>query len=177
MQDVRGYWILRVSLSPAIRYVDHNCAFATFDRVLLQVWRGAVTPRGVQELLGVGQQLVREHGSAVCSSLSVVESVSPPPSERVRPLLSACYRELAKDMRLQLFVAEGSGFRAAIVRGVGLAVSTFAPSLLPFKFASSITEASVAIGPTLSAAAGGASALPAAIEVVRSRLDALTAGT
>jgi hypothetical protein len=177
MTDVRGCWILAVSLSPTIRYVDRNCAFATFDRVLLQVWRGAVSPHSVQELLSVGRLLVREQGSGVCSSLSVVESVSPPPSERVRPLLSACYRELAKDMRLQLFVAEGSGFRAAIVRGVGLAVSTFAPSLLPFKFASSIAEASTAIGPTLSAAAGGASALPAAIEAVRSQLDVLTAGT
>ena len=136
-----------------------------------------MTPQTVQELLSVGQLLVREQGAGVCSSLSVVESVSPPPNERVRPLLSACYRELAKDMRLQLFVAEGSGFRAAIVRGVGLAVSTFAPSLLPFKFASSIAEASAAIGPTLSIASGGASALPAAIEAVRSQLDVLTPGT
>jgi hypothetical protein len=166
-----------VSLSPTIRYLDRDCAFATYDRVLLQVWRGTVTPRAVQELLAVGQRLVREQGSRLCSSLSVVESVSPPPTERVRPLLSACYRELAKDMRLQLFVAEGSGFRAAIVRGVGLAVSTFAPSLLPFKFASSIAEAATAIGPTLSVAAGGASALPPAIELVRSQLDALAAGT
>jgi hypothetical protein len=166
-----------VSLSATIRYVDRNCAFATFDRVLLQVWRGEVTPQGVHELLSAGQLLVREHGSRVCSSLSVVESVSPPPSERVRPLLSACYRELAPDMRMQLFVAEGSGFRAALVRGVGLAVSTFAPSLLPFKFASSIAEAATAIGPTLSAAAGGAPALPAAVEALRSKLDALTAGT
>jgi hypothetical protein len=174
---VRGCWIVRVSLSPTIRYVDRNCAFATFDRVLLQVWRGAVTPQGVQELLSVGQLLLREHGARVCSSLSIVENVSPPPNERVRPLLSACYRELAPGMRLQLFVAEGSGFRAAIVRGVGLAVSTFAPSLLPFTFASNIAEAAAAIGPTLSAAAGGASALPAAIERVRSQLDALAAET
>jgi hypothetical protein len=49
-----------------MRYVDRNCAFATFDRVLLQVWRGAVTPQGVQELLSAGQLLVLEQGSAVC---------------------------------------------------------------------------------------------------------------
>ena len=166
-----------MSLSPTIRYVDRNCAFATFDRVFVQVWRGEVTQQTVHELLRVGQLLVREQGSRQCSILSVVESASPPPNERMRPLLSACFRELAPDMRLQLFVAEGSGFRAALVRGVGLAVSTFAPSLLPFKFASSIAEAASAIGPTLSAAAGGASGLQAAVEVVRSQLDAPIAAT
>ena len=91
MEDVRGYWILRVSLSPTIRYVDRNCAFATFDRVLLQVWRGAVTPQGVQELLSVGQLLVREQGSAVCSSLSVVESVSPRTPISLQPLRSSLF--------------------------------------------------------------------------------------
>lgn len=166
-----------VSLPLTIRYVDRNCAFATFDRVLLQIWRGEVTSQNVQELLGVGRLLVRERGSGVCSSLSVVESASPPPNDRMRPLLSACFRELGPDMRLQLFVAEGSGFRAALVRGVGLAVSAFAPSLLPFKFASSIAEAAAAISPTLSASAGGANALLAAVEQVRGQLDAHVMGT
>lgn len=160
---------------PLIRTVDRNHAVATWDRVLLQVWRGVVTPEAVQELLAVGRALIREHPGQRCSSLSVVESVSPPPNERVRPLLSACYRELAPEMRLQLFVAEGSGFRAAIVRGVGLAVSTFAPSFLPFKFASSVREAAVAIEPQLSARAGGSEALIEAVADLRAKLDAFTA--
>lgn len=160
---------------PRIRTLDRNHAVATWDRVLLQVWRGDVTPQAVQQLLDVGNELIRQHPGHRCSSLSVVESASPPPNERVRPLLSSCYRELAPGMRLQLFVAEGSGFRAAIVRGVGLAVSTFAPSLLPFKFASSIREAAVAIGPQLSERAGGPDALVAAVSQVRAQLDAHTA--
>jgi len=48
---------------------------------------------------------------------------------------------------------------------------------LPFKLASSIAEAAAALGPTLSAVAGDASALPLAIEALRAKLDALTAGT
>lgn len=160
---------------PLLRTVDRNHAVATWDRVLLQVWRGEVTPQAVQQLLEVGQQLIREHPGQRCSSLSVVESASPPPNERVRPLLSACYRELAPGMRLQLFVAEGSGFRAALVRGVGLAVSAFAPSLLPFKFASTIREAAVAIAPHLSQRAGGSDALVEAVANLRAQLDSHSA--
>jgi len=160
---------------PRLCTLDRNHAVATWDRVLLQVWRGEVTPQAVQQLLDVGRELISEHRGQRCCSLSVVESASPPPNDRVRPLLSACFRELAPGMQLQLFVAEGSGFRAAIVRGVGLALSTFAPSLLPFKFASSIREAAVAIGPQLSAQAGGPQALEDAVGHLRAQLDAHTA--
>jgi hypothetical protein len=81
------------------------------------------------------------------------------------------YRELAPGMRHQLFVAEGSGFRAAIVRGVGLAVSALAPSLLPFKFASSAEDAANTIAPCLSIYAGGAGGILEALAVLRARLD------
>lgn len=162
---------IQVIEAPLIRTLDRNHVVATWDRVLLQLWRGEVTPQAVQALLEVGRSLILEHRGQRCCSLSVVESVSPPPNERVRPLLSACYRELAPGMRLQLFVAEGSGFRSAIVRGVGLAVSAFAPSLLPFKFASDIREAAVAISPQLSPSAGGYEALIEAVAKVRAQLD------
>jgi hypothetical protein len=75
-------------------------------------------------------------------------------------------------MRHQIFVAEGSGFRSALVRGVGLTVSTFAPSLLPFKFASSVDEAAVIIASQLSPKAGGAEGLKTAVAGLRVQLDA-----
>jgi hypothetical protein len=159
-------------MEPAfVRTLDRNHVVGTWDRVLIQVWRGEVTPDAVQRLAEAGRDLVGKHEGAVCSSLSVIESTSPPPNDRVRPLLSSCYRELAKGMPLQLFVAEGSGFRAAIVRGVGVAVSTFAPSLLPFKFASTVREAALAIAPRLSPRAGGSEALVKAIAELRRKLD------
>jgi hypothetical protein len=89
----------------------------------------------------------------------------------VRKELSAFFKELAPQMRHQLFVGEGSGFRAALVRGVGLAVSTIAPSLLPFKFAGSLDEAAVIIAPQLSPKAGGAEGLKAAVAFLRHKLD------
>ena len=139
--------------------------------MLIQVWRGEVTPESVQGLLEAGRGLIRRHPHELCSSLSVIERSSPAPNDRIRPLLSACYRELSVRMPLQLFVAEGSGFRAALIRGVGVAVSTFAPSLLPFKFASSVSEAATTIAPQLSRQAGGKEALVAAVAELRAQLD------
>lgn len=160
-----------MTAAPVIRHLDRNVALAIFDRVLLQVWRGEATPQAVQQLLAAGKELVARHQGVVCSSLSVVESTSPPPNDRVRPLLAACFRELAPHLVHQLFVAEGSGFRVAMVRGVGLAVSALAPSFLPFKFASSVSEAASTIAPTLSSQAGGAPALTGAVELLRQRLS------
>jgi len=160
-----------MTATPVVRHLDPNVALAVFDRVLLQLWRGEATPQAVQRLHEMGKELVARHEGVVCSSLSVVESTSPPPNDRVRPLLTACYRELAPHLVHQLFVAEGSGFRVALVRGVGLAVSALAPSFLPFKFASSVAEAASTIAPTLSAQAGGAPALSRAVELLRERLS------
>lgn len=162
-------------MAPEIRNIDQNCVIATWDRVLLQVWRGEATPRAVQALSAAGHALMAANEGHACCSLSIIEAKSPPPSEQVRPLIASAYRELAPGMRHQLFVAEGSGFRAAIVRGVGLAVSAFAPSLLPFKFASNAEEAANTIEPCLSTYAGGARGLLEALALLRARLDAETA--
>lgn len=158
-------------VAPQVRDIDRNHVIATWDCVLLQLWRGEATTGAMQRLGEAGRALVAAHPGRDCCSLSIIEASSPPPSEEVRPLLAAVYRELGPSMRHQLFVAEGSGFRAAIVRGVGLAVSALAPSLLPFKFASSIEDAAETLRPTLSARSGGARALLEAVSLLRDRLD------
>jgi hypothetical protein len=156
---------------PEIRNIDQNHVVATWDCVLLQLWRGEATARAMQGLREAGRALLAAHPGRACCSLSIIEPSSPPPSDHVRPVLSAVYRELGPGMRHQLFVAEGSGFRSALVRGVGLAVSALAPSLLPFKFASSIVDAAETIVPSLSARSGGAPALLEAVSFLRTRLD------
>lgn len=158
-------------MPPRIRSIDRNHCVATWDRVLIQVWRGEATLEAAQELLQLGRAFLLENRDQGCCSLSIVESRSPPPTEKVRPILSACYRELAPGMRHQIFVAEGSGFRSALVRGVGLTVSTFAPSLLPFKFAASVDEAAATIAPQLTPKAGGAEGLKAVVASLRVHLD------
>jgi hypothetical protein len=156
---------------PRIRSIDANHCFATWDRVLLQIWRGEATLEAAKALQGIGAAFIKECAGQSCNSLSIVESTSPPPADKVRPVLSACYRDFAPNMRHQFFVAEGSGFRVALVRGVGLAVSALAPRLLPFKFASSIEEAARAMEPMLSQTSGGAAGLEAAVEQLRQELN------
>jgi len=161
-----------VSTEPIVRCLDRNHCVATWNRVLIQIWRGEATVEAAQRLVEVGHAFVAENTGHVCNALSIVESTSPPPGDKVRPLLTALFRELSPCTRHQMFVAEGSGFRSALVRGVGLAVSAIAPKLLPFKFASNVEEAALTIGPSLPPIAGGAAALKLAVDAVRAKLDA-----
>lgn len=138
---------------------------------MIQIWRGEATLDAAQELLKLTKVFLAENAGQIGNSLSIVESRSPPPTDKVRPVLSACYRELAPSTRNQIFVAEGSGFRSALIRGVGLTVSTFAPSLLPFKFAASVDEAALAIAPSLPPRSGGTEALKQTIIRLRTKLD------
>lgn len=158
---------------PVVRSIDSSHSFATWDRVLIQMWTGVPTIEMAQKLLTLVQNFIGENPKVPLCSLSIVGSRSPPPSDKVRAILSSCYRALGTQTNQQIFVAEGSGFRAALVRGVGLTVSTLAPSLLPMKFAVSVDEAARLIAPQLSPASGGADGLKAAVDVVRGQLEKL----
>lgn len=154
-----------------VKSIDDAHAVAVWDRLLFQLWRGETTLDSAERLLQLGRDFIAEHPGEPLCFLTVIESRSPPPSDAVRAKLSACFRELAPSMRHQIFVGEGSSFRVALIRGVGLAVSTLAPSLLPFKFASGLDEAALAIAPNLSPQAGGAAGLKAAVTTLRRTLD------
>jgi len=153
--------------------VGASTIIGTWDRLLLAIWRGEATSEAAQKLLKAGRDFVAARGAHPVNYLAIIESRSPPPADKVRKELSACFREFAPAMKHQIFVGEGSGFRAALVRGVGLAVSTLAPSLLPFKFAGSLDEAALTIAPHLSTQAGGAEGLKAAVAQLRRHLDEL----
>jgi hypothetical protein len=84
--------------------------------------------------------------------------------------MSAFHREIAPFMKEQIVVAEGSGFRSALVRSIGVALSAISPKSLPFKFASGIDEAAALIRPHLSAAAGGSDGLKRALAELRTQL-------
>lgn len=158
-----------MTVAPKILANEPGHCFATWDRVLLQVWRLEVTTEAVETLRKIGKAFVYESREPV-STLSIVESTSPAPSDKLRGALSGFYRELAPQMKEQIVVAEGSGFRAALVRSVGLALSTVAPKSLPFKFVGGVEEAAMLIRPHLSPAAGGVAGLQEAIRTVRAKM-------
>jgi len=126
----------------------------------------ATTASAVSNLEKIARAYIAEQKGKI-SSVAVVERTSPPPGDEVRALLSRFYRELAPQMNQQIVVAEGGGFRGAIVRAVGVTLSTLSPGTLPFRFVGSVNEASVLIGPHLSPVAGGEPALRRVIEGVR----------
>jgi hypothetical protein len=158
-----------VSVAPVIKIIEPNYCIATWDRVLLQIWRLEVTADAVENLRRIGRAFVLESKQPV-SSLSIVESTSPAPSDKLRSALSGFYRDLAAQMKEQIVVAEGSGFRSALVRSVGLALSAIAPKSLPFKFVGGVEEAALLIRPHLTPAAGGAAGLQQAIKDVRAKM-------
>lgn len=151
------------------RTLDADHCVATWDRVLIQVWRGPVTIDALHNLERVTRAFVAENGAKI-AIVSVIERSSPPPGDEVRKDMSRYYRDLVPHVTHAVVVPEGGGFRAAIVRGVGVALSTFSPKALPFKFIDSIRSACVVIAPDLSPGAGGASELEAVIEKVRAKV-------
>jgi hypothetical protein len=158
-----------------IRAIDRDHCVAVWDRVLVQVWHLATTPAAVRQLNVIARALLAETCSPI-SSIAIVEPTSPPPDDAVRTLLSKFYRDLAPRMNEQLVVAAGGGFRGAIVRAVGLTLSTLAPRTLPFRFVGTLAEATALIAPHLSpAAAGGEASLRRVLDGVRRESLAVTA--
>ncbi|AKF04803.1 hypothetical protein [Sandaracinus amylolyticus] len=153
------------------RTLDADHCLATWDRVLIQVWRGPMTMENLAGLERVARSFLAEQpAGAKVSTISIIERTSPPPTDEVRKGMSRVYRDLTSSMDHAIIVPEGGGFRAAIVRGVGVALSSLSPKALPFKFVDTIRSAAVMVAPQLTPGAGGAGELEAAIERVRAKV-------
>lgn len=149
-----------------VRNIDHSYCVATWDRVLIQLWRGEATLEAAEQWLKIGEAFLLESAGNRCSSLSIVESRSPPPADKVRQALTASFGGLARSMRHQIVVAEGSAFRSALVRGVGLTLSP-----VPLGYAVSVDEAARTLAPELSPTAGGAESLKSVVSTIRALVD------
>jgi hypothetical protein len=149
-----------------VRVVDQDHCVALWDRVLIQVWHFATTGSAVAQLDTIARAYIAQLKQPI-SSIAIVEHTSPPPGDEVRGLLSKFYRDLAPQMSQQIVVADGGGFRGAIVRAVGLTLSTLSPGTLPFRFVGSLDEATALVAPHLSRSAGGQVALRRVLNGVR----------
>jgi hypothetical protein len=163
-------WLSKVSSLLKVRIVNKGYGLATWDGVMIQLWRGPATLQAAQDWLEAGEAFVLESAGRLCSNLSIVESSSPPPADNVRLALAASFQALAPRMRHQIVVAEGSVSRSALVRAVGLTLSNLSVSSLPLHFAVSLDEAALTIAPDLSRRAGGADALKNAVSDLRMRI-------
>jgi len=138
---------------------------------VIQIWRRAATPEAVVELNSISNRLLTKEGGPV-TCLFVVEASSPPPNDAARKELARFSRDIVRLMALAVIVAEGGGFRAALVRGVGIALTTLMPHRVPFKFVNTVDEALALLKPHLSDAAGGTEGLRDALAELRAQLTA-----
>ncbi len=153
---------------PTIRALDGDHCLAVWDCVAIQIWRGVCTEKASLDGYEVVEGLLSSMGGRGCF-LSVVEASSPPPDQGARQVFAKLSRDLIPSMAVAIIVAEGSGFRAAIVRGVGTGLSLLTPHRVPFRFLADVEEAAKELEPHLRT--GGAHQLLGVIADLRGRIQ------
>src|SRR3954465_842233 len=144
-----------------------DVCLAVWQQTVIHIWRGQPTVESIAEMVAACNQLISSSRAPV-TYLSIVERSSPPPEEPVRAALAQWSRDVVPRMVGAVIVAEGSGFRSALVRGVGLALTTLMPHRIPFKFVSSVDDAIDHLASKLPVASGGAPMLRKVVEHLRS---------
>lgn len=161
----------RVSPGVIVLVADSVHVIGTWGRTFIQIWRGATTSDTVAEMNRFARRFVESNGGPA-SSLFIVERTSPPPDDASRKGIAEFSRDAAKDMSLSLVVAEGGGFRAALVRAVGVTLTTLLPHSSKFKFENDLGTAIRMLEPHLMPGTGGAGGLETAVEELRSKIGA-----
>jgi hypothetical protein len=131
---------LATTRRPNVRIVvkDAEHCIAVWDDIVFEVWRGPATLLGSSQMIQTCEELLASGGNV--SFFAILEPTSPPPTERVRATLAKWSREVVPRMEAAVVVAEGGGFRSAIVRAVCTALTLLAPHSVPFKFVTTVEE-------------------------------------
>jgi hypothetical protein len=154
----------------SIEAVDAEHAVGVWGDTLIEVWRGNAYAPAMAAMSAVARILVtRAPGRATC--VFIVEASSPPPDDQARRVLAKFSREIVAKMAVAVVVAEGGGFRASLVRGVGIALTALLPHRVPFKFVNAVTEAWPLVSPHLPRGTGLSDMLEA-VQQVRGAIGA-----
>ncbi|MEI9938552.1 MAG: hypothetical protein WDO69_15145 [Pseudomonadota bacterium] len=149
---------------------DRDYFVAAWHQTVISVFRGPATLLHVLNITDACKALLVEARGPV-TYMGVIERTSPAPTETVRRELAAWSRDVVTKFSLATIVAEGGGFKNALVRAVGLALTVLVPHTVPFKFASNVEEGAALVAPFLSAASGGEAELIAVVADVRRRWE------
>ena len=147
---------------------DSDCVVAVWHATVLSVYCGPAT---LQHVLNISQtcRVLLEESKDPVTYVGVIERSSPAPTETVRRELAAWSRDIVTKLAVATIVAEGGGFKNALVRGVGIALTVLLPHTVPFKFSSTVEEGAALVAPSLPEISGGAPQLIAAVAEVRRR--------
>src|SRR5258706_3022512 len=119
--------------------VDPDYCFAEWRNVFIIVWRKQTTMEGVERLMGLCKAFAADRTSFFL--LTVVEMNAPLPDAKVRERLAAFLAEQGPKIKRSAVVFEGSGFRAAAVRGVVTGLTMLARVPYPHKGVGAAREA------------------------------------
>jgi hypothetical protein len=161
--------VVRLTGSESVRILanDGSYCMGRLDRTLICVWRGVCTVTAVETIHAACEALLADPDGAA-TYITVLEPTSPAPAEAARVALAGWSREVVPRLARAVVVVEGGGFRAALVQGVCLALTTFVPHRVPFKFVGSVIEGADRLAPLLTE--GSVPELVRAVEWVRSAL-------
>lgn len=127
-------------MSATIQSSTKDYLFATWQHLILALWRGNTTVDAVRE----GQRIFDEHAKAWPDGiliLTVVEDGAPMPDAPARDALGKLLQSGAGRTRKSAVVYEGDGFRAAAVRSVVTGISVFSKPPFPHKIFARVAEA------------------------------------
>ena len=153
---------------------DNHCA--GFHRnVAFVIWGAETTRKGVADTRSVMLELGRPYKNGI-GLVSVVPEDAQVPSTDVRTALAGMLRDVSGLVKCSALVQEGTGFRAAAVRGVVTGLTLLARQSFPHHVFGSVGEAAGWMTTTLlppdESAVVGRDELVAALAEARKTFDA-----
>lgn len=147
-------------------------ATAEVGSTCILLWRGLVTEARFQIQREAMEHVISKnpgHAGIMC----IIEPTSEPPSQELREAASKLLSELGPRIRCVAYVVEGSGFRAAMIRGVLSSIELLKRGkAFPSRYFATVGHAAAWIGVET---ASKSLALAEGAEQLRERMDALDA--
>jgi hypothetical protein len=122
--------------------VVEGLATAEVGRTCILLWRGVVNESRFRLQRDAIEQVAHRYpGDAAI--LCIIEPTSEPPPQALREAASALLNQLAPRLRCVAYVIEGTGFRAATIRGVLSGIELVRRSAYPARYFASVADAAV----------------------------------
>jgi hypothetical protein len=120
-------------------------ATAEVGRTCVLLWRGVVTDSRFQIQREALEHVVHRYPGEA-SVLCIIEPTSEPPPQELREAASALLNSLAPKLRCVAYVIEGTGFRAAMIRGVLSGIELVRRKAYPARYFATVGQAAAWIG-------------------------------
>ncbi len=127
--------------TPQLIVAEHGVVLGTWRQFFFVIYTGALSTASTARMNLEYRRFRRDHADPA-AFLCVVEEQTPLPSTAVREGIAELLKAGAGHVRATALVQEGSGFRAAAVRGVTTGLSLLARQPFPLHVFASATAAS-----------------------------------